>query len=364
MPVGGEGRRKVLFVAEAPGEEEDKRNTQLIGPAGQCLRRHLQKIGVDLDRDCWKTNAVICRPEGNPTAEQVAACRPNLLRTVRELEPEVIVLAGLWAVESLVGWLWRENVGKMGRWTGWRIPCQTLNAWVCPIYHPSYVMRTENDRQTGRVIGLWFDRHLKAAFELEGRPWSELPEYEKRVEVVVDVKTAAARIDEFVEDGSPTAFDYETNMLKPDSESAWIRCVGLSNGKWTVAFPLHGPAVPAMRRFFKSTLRKIAQNMKFEDRWTRAIFGVSVRNWWWDTMVAAHVLDNRKGGICGLKFQSFVTLGQESYDDSVKPFLQSTGGGNSGNRVREVDVRDLLLYCGMDALLTWEIARRQMEMMG
>ena len=60
MPPSGDGRKKILVVAEAPGENEDKQNTQLIGRAGQRLKFHLKQLGVDLHRDCWKTNAVIC----------------------------------------------------------------------------------------------------------------------------------------------------------------------------------------------------------------------------------------------------------------------------------------------------------------
>ena len=79
MPVTGEGRLKILILAEAPGEQEDAQNTQLIGPAGQVLRKTLAGFGVDLDRDCRKTNAVRCRPPGNrrPTGRR----SPPVLRT-------------------------------------------------------------------------------------------------------------------------------------------------------------------------------------------------------------------------------------------------------------------------------------------
>ena len=365
MPATGEGRRRVLVVAEAPGKEEDKRNTQLVGPAGQTLRRCLSKIDVDLDRDCWKTNAAICFPGRNPTKEEVLGCRSNLLKTVWELEPETIVLLGGAAVQSLIGWLWREDAGKVSRWVGWRIPSQRLNAWICPTFHPSYVMRIERAGQgeeQARVISILFRRHLERAFELRGRPWTKSPEFERQIKVLLSGREAAEAVDFLIrsQPDVPVAFDFETNMLKPDSSKAEIVSCAMSNGEETIAYPMTGEAREVTVAFLRSPVPKVAHNMKFDDRWSRRVLGIPVRNWRWCSMQAAHVLDNRRG-ICGLKFQAFVRLGQESYDERVAPSLK--GGSNAPNRIRAVDVRDLLLYNGMDALCTILVAQKQMEEM-
>ena len=355
---GGAGRRR------GPGGQEDERNTQLVGPAGQRLRKELKKIDVDLDRDCWKTNAVICRPgEGkNPTDEQVAACRPNLLKTVEELRPSTMILLGLPAVRSTIGWLWREDPGSMARWAGWRIPCQRWNCWVCPTYHSSYVMRTERDEKnrTSGVFAMMFAQHLRSAFALEGRPWKERPRFDL-AETTADADEAARWVRRMTRWKKSVAFDYETNMLKPDGIDAEIRSCAISDGERTISYLVHGPAFQATREFLRSPLPKIAANIKFEERWSRAVFKTPVRNWCWDTMLAAHVLDNRRG-ICGLKFQAFVKLGQEGYDDAVAPYLEAPSS-NATNRIRQVDWRDLLKYNGMDACLTWHLAKKQREEM-
>ena len=62
MRFSGKGKKKVLIVAEAPGPEEDERNTQLIGKIGQEFREILFKRNLDLDRDFWKINSVNCWP--------------------------------------------------------------------------------------------------------------------------------------------------------------------------------------------------------------------------------------------------------------------------------------------------------------
>ena len=51
MPPTGKGRKKILVVAEAPGENADRLNTQLIGRAGKLLRRFLKSMNIDLDID-------------------------------------------------------------------------------------------------------------------------------------------------------------------------------------------------------------------------------------------------------------------------------------------------------------------------
>jgi hypothetical protein len=76
-------------------------------------------------------------------------------------------------------------------------------------------------------------------------------------------------------------------------------------------------------------------------------------------MIAAHLLDNTPG-ITGLKFQSFILLGQESYDDHIKPFFKSKGKSRF-NRIKELDLNELLLYGGLDSLLTYKIAMKQIN---
>ncbi len=358
MPYTGEGKRRVLIVAEAPGRDEDQEGTQLVGKAGKKLRGILKRIGVDLDRDCWKTNALTCWPgEGNPkpTDKQISYCRANLLRTIQELEPVTIILLGGTAVKSLIGYVWKEAVGKIGRWVGWQIPDRRFNAWICPTWHPSYLLR-----QDDKVLELWFRRHLKAAFEKEEKPWEEIPDYRNRVEVRMDMP-------EGFEDNPkcPIAFDYETTCLKPEGDWAEIVCCSVA---WEAADGLRAAAFPwtkrnreVMRGVLKSKVPKIAWNIKFEDRLTRKEFGYPVRNWLWCGMQSSHILDNRRG-ITSLKFQSFVQLGQESYDDDIKPYLNGKPG--QANRIREIDTDKLLRYCGMDSLLAYEIAQLQMERMG
>jgi hypothetical protein len=107
----------------------------------------------------------------------------------------------------------------------------------------------------------------------------------------------------------------------------------------------------------------VTGNCKFEDRWSKRILGVDVKGWWHDTMLAAHVLDNR-GGISSIKFQAFVLLGQPDYDSSIKEYLKSRDPGGYGlNRVKQAPIKPLLQYCGMDSLLEYLVAKKQKKLL-
>ena len=369
MPVTGDGGRGILVVAEAPGKNEDEQGVQLVGKAGQHFRKVLSKLGYDLDDDCWKTNALICRPmtasgtNRKPSNQEVEYCRPNLLQTIKELKPRVVVPMGGPAIESVVGYCWgKSNVGSVGRWVGFQVPAQRVNAWVCPTYHPSFVAREDDE-----VVNLWFERHLESAFDIVGRPWETVPTWEQDVRVVMNDEKAAGVLRKMMTkpDGA-VAFDYETTTLKPDTPWSEVVCCavswGLTEPKMTMSFPWRGEARRAMGELLRSPIPKIAANMKFEDRWTRKEFGHRPRNVVHDTMLMAHVMDNRPG-ICGLKFQSFVHLGQPEYDSHVSPYLEAPNA-RMKNKVKLVDKGQLFKYNGLDALLAFRLAVRQLQQMG
>jgi hypothetical protein len=89
--------------------------------------------------------------------------------------------------------------------------------------------------------------------------------------------------------------------------------------------------------------------------------GHGVKNWAWDGMQAAHVLDGRTG-ITSLKFQAFVQFGLPLWNKTVEPYLEADGG-NQKNRIDKCDLHELLLYCGLDSLIEFRLAKKQMKEM-
>jgi hypothetical protein len=221
-----------------------------------------------------------------------------------------------------------------------------------------------------QVLDVIWKRHLKAAVQLskQGRPWESIPRYREEVEVIFDPDEGARQLRALLAeygDSGTAAFDYETNMLKPDNKRASILsasvCFGYERPERTIAFLINKRSKKAMGEFLKHPIPKIASNLKFEDRWTRAVFGHRVRNWEWDTMLGAHTLDNRPG-ITSIKFQSYVLLGQPSYDDHLQHLLKSSGSNEINRAATEIDLEDLLVYNGLDSLLEYEVAVRQRKL--
>lgn len=370
MPVDGDGVKKVLIIAEAPGKDEDERGRPLVGKTGTHLKNTLLKFGVDMRRDCWLMNSLSCRPPRNEIKDRrwVDYCRPKVVAALRDLRPRAVVLLGAVPVRSLVGWLWKEDPGGVNRWAGYRIPLQAdpqgkpLNCWVCPAWHPSHVVRENDEGRDGGVVQRVWEGHLGAAFSLGRRPWKELPDYPARARAVHDPDEAAALVRRYTHAGNPVAFDTESNMLKPDGQRSRLVCASVSDGETSIGFPWHGEAVRAVEELLRSDTPKWMWNAKHDLRWVRRHLGFWARNVEWDGMLCAHVLDNRSG-TKSLKFQAFVRLGALDYGDAVKPYFQSKGS-NEPNRINEVGKETLYRYAAMDTLFTWEICRRQMKEMG
>lgn len=359
IPVGGSGRKGILLVGDVPAKTDDERGKHFADKYGTEVADALREFGIRMEKDCWLTNALICRPDDTEKEQMIEWCRPNLVHTIRELDPSVIILFGQKAVRGLIGWLWKEQVGDIGRWVGWQIPSQRLNAYVCPTWHPNHVARTEKDNNHRVVKRLWL-RHIERAVSLTGRPFAIKRDLAAGfVEVMPDVRQAASvLLTRFNATQRPVAFDLETTTLKPDSDKAQIYTCAMSDGKRTIAYPWAGPAVEASIQVFRNKeVPKIGYNIKFEERWLRMKHGIRIANWLICGMTAAHVLDPRPG-ITSLKFQSFILLGADSYNDEVGKYLHGDGG-HGLNRIKEAPLDAVLKYNGLDALYERQVGMKQ-----
>jgi len=104
-PVVGSGNHNadILFIGEAPGEEEDKKALPFVGPAGHVLDKLLAYIGLKRD-DVYICNTVKCRPPNNedPTQEQKDECSSYLSRQIEAIKPKIIVCLGNHATKSVL----------------------------------------------------------------------------------------------------------------------------------------------------------------------------------------------------------------------------------------------------------------------
>ena len=160
--VFGEGDpcARLLFVGEAPGEDEDKTGRPFVGRAGQLLTKMIQGMGLAREQ-VYICNVLKTRPPNNrtPTPEESLACAPYLYEQIAIVNPEVIVTLGRPASHLLLQTA--EAMGRLrGSWHEFVIPPAPpgytfasdfagLRFPVMPTYHPSYILRsyTEENRK-------------------------------------------------------------------------------------------------------------------------------------------------------------------------------------------------------------------------
>ncbi|MBO6512786.1 MAG: UdgX family uracil-DNA binding protein [Phycisphaerales bacterium] len=152
--VFGEGPQKapIMLIGEQPGDEEDRVGRPFVGPAGQVLNRALEAAGLDRS-ELYITNAVKhfkYEPRGNQrvhrraSAREIRACSHWLNAEIAQVQPEVIVLLGAAAGQSLFGAGYR-----VGAHRGQTIDHQRVASKIVPTIHPSMVLRsTDSDRSS------------------------------------------------------------------------------------------------------------------------------------------------------------------------------------------------------------------------
>jgi uracil-DNA glycosylase family 4 len=360
MPAYGEFKKKILVIGEIPEEKDDLYNKPFQGRYGLILQNAFRKLEYSLFEDCLLMHAVQCRTvneDGDsrpPTSDEIICCKSRVFATIKEYKPHVIILLGTAALESVIGSRWQSDFGSLSQWRGWTIPDREFNAWICPIFDPSYIDKSEKEVETVWMQDL--DKALSMTYE-------PLPDYEDEKELV-EIIDDPERLKELK---SPVAFDFETTGLKPHAEGHQIVCTSVSDGNHHYVFLMTDEMKRGLIRLLRNpNIAKIAQNMKFENTWAKIRLDCEVRNWLWDPMLASHILDNRSN-ITGLKFQAYVQFGILDYSSEIKPYLEADKkDANSFNRVLELmstesGKKKLLIYCGIDSILEHRLALKQME---
>ncbi|MGM0398447.1 MAG: uracil-DNA glycosylase [Halobacteriota archaeon] len=154
----------ILFVGEAPGQQEDADGEPFVGRSGKILDEVLQENG--LDRSVVRiTNSVRCRPPDNrdPTATERANCRPYLDREIAAVDPAVVVTLGKVPTENLLD----RSVAvtsEAGTVESVAIDGQVRDVMIC--VHPAATLYDRSQRGT-------FEQVIADAAELAGNPRSD-----------------------------------------------------------------------------------------------------------------------------------------------------------------------------------------------
>lgn len=151
--VFGEGRPQapLMLVGEQPGDREDLDGHPFVGPAGRLLDEALDEAGIDRER-VFVTNVVKhfkWRPSGKrrlherPNPAEIRACRPWLKLELEVVRPEVVVLLGATAAQSLLGRTFKvsERHGEL------LPPLEVPGPRLLATYHPSAILRSRSSEE-------------------------------------------------------------------------------------------------------------------------------------------------------------------------------------------------------------------------
>jgi uracil-DNA glycosylase len=146
--VFGEGNPQadLVVVGEAPGAEEDQSGRPFVGRAGKLLDLLLASVGFGRN-DVFICNVLKCRPPGNrnPQPDEVASCRPYLVRQIEVVSPRAILACGSFAAQTLL-----EATTSIGQLRGGAHRFGDVP--VIPTYHPAALLRN-----SGWVRAAWED---------------------------------------------------------------------------------------------------------------------------------------------------------------------------------------------------------------
>ncbi|MBB6450450.1 DNA polymerase [Geomicrobium halophilum] len=174
----GNEKADVMFIGEAPGEQEAKKSQPFIGRSGKILDTYLEVLGLDR-RNVYMTSVVRSRPyrwgerrpkgepvmrkiNRKPTEKEIFAHAPLLDYQINVIQPRMIVCLGGVALKRLLGKKakisamhgvpihdsWVQQCAKDAY--HWSVETYTLMALYHPaavFYNPSLRTVIDNDLQ-------------------------------------------------------------------------------------------------------------------------------------------------------------------------------------------------------------------------
>ena len=137
----GNPNADLMFIGEAPGEQEDLSGTPFVGRAGQLLDKFLYAVDISRE-DVYIANILKCRPPKNrdPLPEEEDACIGFLREQVRIIKPKIIVCLGRISAMRLI-----KPDFKITREHGqWFEKGQFL---MTAVYHPAALLRDPRKKE-------------------------------------------------------------------------------------------------------------------------------------------------------------------------------------------------------------------------
>jgi len=129
----------ILFIGEAPGQDERRMGSPFVGDSGKIMEKWLVYCNKKRS-DISIINAVKCMGDKNrkPTIDEMDACSVFLWDQIKLLRPEKVVVMGASAMYALLGCQGpiMENVGRV-----FVVQRDNMTFDVMIMPHPAYCLR-------------------------------------------------------------------------------------------------------------------------------------------------------------------------------------------------------------------------------
>ena len=137
----GNPEADLMFVGEAPGEQEDLSGTPFVGRAGQLLDKFLYAVDIRRE-DVYIANILKCRPpkHRDPLPAEEDACIDFLREQVKIIKPKMIVCLGRIAAMRLIKPDFRIT-REHGQWF------EKGSFIMSAVYHPALLLRDPRKKE-------------------------------------------------------------------------------------------------------------------------------------------------------------------------------------------------------------------------
>jgi len=153
-PVIGQGdhHAKIMFIGEAPGENEAKTGRPFCGASGRVLDELLASINLNRE-DVYVTNIVKDRPPDNrdPHKGEIDLYSPFLVRQINIIQPRVIATLGRFSMEFILNLFdMSEKKQKISQLRGKVLKTDNTEygeVSIVPLFHPAVALYKASQRE-------------------------------------------------------------------------------------------------------------------------------------------------------------------------------------------------------------------------
>jgi uracil-DNA glycosylase len=145
--ICGEGspEAKFFFIAQAPGEVEDREGKMFLGPTGSVVDELFREIELNR-KDVYMTNLIKCILPKNrkPKQDEIETCRPYLDQEIEIIQPEFLFPMGYHATKYILKKYEGDSLPS-DPWAGQLIFSGGMK--IYPLRHPSAVLHNPSSKE-------------------------------------------------------------------------------------------------------------------------------------------------------------------------------------------------------------------------